>query len=128
MTLARRNGCFTAWIAIFAILLAALAPSVARALAPAQQAAPWSEICSASGVQVAHEVAPLSGSGQHGDAGFKHCPLCLNYVGQFAMPTTPFSGLPLLDRRAESFPASISTTTSRFLLVAAQPRAPPAVS
>ncbi len=128
MRLATRPGRVTAWIAIFAILLAALAPSVARAWLSPQQAMPWTDICSVAGLQSAPDVAPLSGSGQH-DAGlFKHCPFCLSHAGQVALPTAPSKWLPATDARAENVPPSAATPSSRFVRAAAQPRAPPAIS
>ena len=79
----------TAWIAIFAVLLAALAPGLARALAPLQQAQPWTEICSVAGTPAAPGALPASGAEQHHDKIFKHCPFCINQVGHFALPATP---------------------------------------
>ena len=128
MRLAARPGRVTAWIAIFAILLAALAPAVARAWLAPQQAMPWTDICSVAGPQAALDVAPLSGSGQHDAALFKHCPFCLNHDGHVALPASAHDLLPAVDAGAETFPASVTAPTPRLIRVAAQPRAPPAVS
>lgn len=128
MRLATRPGRVTAWIAIFAILLAALAPSVARAWLSPQQTMPWTEICSIGGSQGTPDVAPLSGSGQHDGAVFKHCPFCLNYAGHFALPAPALDFLPAVTASTETFPASVATPAPRFIRVAAQPRAPPANS
>ncbi|MCX7165281.1 MAG: DUF2946 domain-containing protein [Rhodocyclales bacterium] len=125
MKLARCTGRLTAWIAIFAILLAALAPSVARALSPPQKAMPWTDICSVAGTQAAPATDPISGSGQHQNVGFKHCPLCLNYTGHLALPTAPVAPLPVVGASAEDFPASVTTASAHFIRTAAQPRAPP---
>lgn len=128
MRLATRPGRVTAWIAIFAILLAALAPAVARAWLSPQQAMPWTEICSVAGSQGAPDVAPLSGSGQH-DAGlFKHCPFCLNHAGQVALPTPAHELLPPAAACSEGIPSAVATPAPRFIRAAAQPRAPPANS
>lgn len=124
---ATRSGRLAAWIALFAILLATLAPSVARALMPPQHAMPWTDICTVAGSQTAHERAPASGSGQHEGADFKHCPFCLTHADHLALPA----------RAAECFPAAaaaepvslpVATPPSRLIRVAAQPRAPPACS
>jgi hypothetical protein len=128
---ARRNRRLTAWIAIFAILMAALAPGVARALASPQQAMPWSEICTMAGIQQGpRDAAPTGESGQprHPDGmGFKHCPFCLNHAGHFALPATAVDGLPVVGTDARLFPPSVAQHTSRLVRTAAQPRAPPAV-
>jgi len=124
----RRVSQFGAWIAIFAILLAALAPSVARALSSPQQAMPWTDICSVGGPQVVHDAAPASGSGQHEGMGLKHCPFCLTHAGHFALPAATLDVLPTADSCAEVFPPSAATPPPRFIRAAAQPRAPPAIS
>ncbi|MEG1323955.1 MAG: DUF2946 domain-containing protein, partial [Janthinobacterium sp.] len=51
MTLFTRR--FAAWIACFAILLAALAPSISQAVANAKQesGSGWAEICSVAGIR-----------------------------------------------------------------------------
>jgi hypothetical protein len=128
MKLAHRTGRLTAWIAIFAILLAALAPSVARALSPPQTAMPWTDICSVVGTQAAPTTEPMSGSGQHEGMGLKHCPFCLTHAGHFALPATTPDVLPTADSCAEVFPPSAATPPPRFIRAAAQSRAPPANS
>lgn len=125
---ARRPGRLTAWIAIFAILLAALAPGVARALSSSQKAVPWTEICSVAGTKTVPDAAPISGSGQHDGEGFKHCPLCLNHTGDAAMPAEPVDIWPVVGPGAGDFSASVTTSSPRFIRTAAQPRAPPANS
>lgn len=128
MRLAHRHGRFTAWIAIFAILLAALAPSLARAWpAPPSQAMPWTEICTLAGMSGAHELAPSSGSGQH-EAAFPHCPFCLSHGGQLVLPSAPTALLTSIEAGAEFLPASASPPAPRLIGTAAQPRAPPANS
>ena len=128
MKLARASR-LTAWIAMFAILLAALAPSVARALSsPQQQAMPWSDICAVAGTQAVHDAAPLSGSGQDNGAAFGHCPFCLSHAGQFVLPTAALYCLPAADASAGFFTPSAAAPSPRFVRASAQPRAPPAAS
>lgn len=123
-----RANRFGAWIAIFAILLAALAPSLARALAPPQEAMPWTEICSVGGPQVAHDAAPASAPARHDGMGFKHCPFCLNQAGAAALPSTPFSWrAPAVDGGA-CLASAVALPVFRPLRAAAQPRAPPVLS
>lgn len=118
----------TAWIAIFAVLLAALAPGLARALAPLQQAQPWTEICSVAGTPAAPGALPASGAEQHHDKIFKHCPFCINQVGHFALPATP-PGFPLAADPDAEVPDFLTTPPSpRATRVSPPPRAPPAHS
>ena len=123
MKLARRTGRITAWIAIFAVLLAALAPALARASSP--QAMPWNDICTVAGTQSVHDAAPESGSGHHDGAALKHCPFCLSHAGHFALPSAPLGQLPTAESSVASFPPSAPTPSPRFMRAAAQPRAPP---
>ena len=126
MKSARRSRRFTAWIAIFAILLAALAPGIARALSsPRQQAMPWTDICTVVGAKAVRDAALQSDSGQHDGAGFKHCPFCLNHAGHFVLPTVRLTWSPAVEAGAEFFPFSSTPPSPRFIRAAAQPRAPP---
>jgi hypothetical protein len=128
MNPARRPGRLTAWIAIFAILLAALAPSVARALSPPQTGMPWTDICSVVGTQAAPATEPMSGSGQHEGMGLKHCPFCLTHAGQFVLPAATLDFLPTTDSCAEVFLPFAAIPSPRFIRTAARSRAPPAIS
>ena len=127
MNLARSR--VTAWIAMFAILLAALAPTLARALSAAQQQAqPWVEICTVAGMQIAYQGAPLKGPGEHDAAAFKHCPLCLTHAGQYALAGAACVAWPASTAGIGWVPAFFAIPPFRFIRVAAQPRAPPAAS
>ncbi|OHC61696.1 MAG: hypothetical protein A3H93_06030 [Rhodocyclales bacterium RIFCSPLOWO2_02_FULL_63_24] len=126
MNLARNR--VTAWVAMFAILLAALAPTLARALSAQQQAQPWAEICTVAGMQSAYQGAPLQGSGEHDAAAFKHCPFCLTHAGQYALPGAACAAWPASALGIGWVPAFFATPPIRFIRVAAQPRAPPTAS
>lgn len=128
MKFATRFTRLTAWVAIFAVLLAALAPGVARAVSSAQKAMPWNEICTVAATPAVHQVSPESGSGHHDATPFKHCPFCLSHAGHFALPAAAIDPLPPTDVGAEFFPPSATPPAPRLMRTAAQPRAPPAVS
>ena len=128
MTLSRRPARLTAWIAIFAVLLAALAPGLARALSSPQQAMPWSEICSVGGPRVAPDALPDSGAGQHDGKVFKHCPFCLNYAGHFVLPATPLDFSPAIDHDTALPCALVATSSPRLAWASPPSRAPPAIS
>lgn len=116
----------TAWIATFAILLAALAPTLAQALAASSaRAAPWEEICTASGMQ----SQPASQGQPDGDGqsshGIKHCPWCAGHGSSFALPTGQYT-LPIARDATESPFASAPASPARYRhRGASQPRAPP---
>lgn len=82
----RRLQRFASWIATFAIMLAALAPTVSQALVASGLAGSgWIEVCTAQGtrwVVVGEEVSP--------DAPVKHyegvCAYCFTHAGSFGLP------------------------------------------
>lgn len=128
MTLSRRPARLTAWIAIFAVLLAALAPGLARALSSPQKAMPWSEICSVGGPRTAPDALPDSGAGQHDGKVFKHCPFCLNHAGHFALPATPLDFSLAIDLDTALPCALVATSSPRLPWASPPSRAPPANS
>lgn len=132
MTLTRRPARLTAWIAIFAVLLGALAPGLARALSSSPKALPWSELCTVAGIQQgSRDAAPAGESGQprHPESmGFTHCPFCLNHVGHFALPASAVDCPRAADNGVRFFQPPSAQLTPRIIRVAAQPRAPPANS
>lgn len=116
-------------VAIFAILLAALAPSLARALAPPAQAAmPWEEICTVGGPQAPRDAAPESGSGHRELTAQKHCIFCVGHAGAAALPSTLLVWHPLLAAEIARFTFVALVSSPRFIRGATQPRAPPALS
>lgn len=116
----------TAWIATFAILLAALAPTLAQALAASSAgAAPWEEICTAAGVQsqpAAQGQPDGDGQSSHGT---KHCPWCAGHASPFALPAGQYA-LPIASDTTESPFAFVPASPARYRhRGASQPRAPP---
>ncbi|MCF8199574.1 MAG: DUF2946 family protein [Sulfuritalea sp.] len=133
MKLARRANCFTAWIAILAVLLAALAPTMARALSPLPQSAmPWSEICTLSGTQTMAEPGSdsVSGSGSGSGQGMlaPHCPFCLTHYTPLLLPSSACDIPPAAGKHTEFFLPAVISPPPRFTGIAAEPRAPPAAS
>jgi hypothetical protein len=86
-----------AWIAIVAMALAALAPTVSRALArPAGGSAGWIEVCTAAGMQAlalaAPDAAASDGPAERAPApglSLDHCPLCLLGADRLGPPPGP---------------------------------------
>lgn len=130
MTLFTRR--FAAWIACFAILLAALAPSISQAVANAKQesGSGWAEICSVAGirfVQVDNDGAAAEKSGGKAMQ-MEHCAFCSTHAGSVGLPpASPV--LPLLVASGTAiFPALYYQSPSPlFIWSTAQSRAPPAL-
>ena len=127
MTLFTRR--FAAWIACFAILLAALAPSISQAVANAKQesGSGWAEICSVAGirfVQVDDGVADEKSGAKAMQ--MEHCAFCSTHAGSVGLPpTSPMLPLPVASGTA-IFPALYYQSPSPlFIWSTAQSRAPP---
>ncbi|WP_230492367.1 MULTISPECIES: DUF2946 domain-containing protein [unclassified Janthinobacterium] len=127
MTLFTRR--FAAWIACFAILLAALAPSISQAVANAKQesGSGWAEICSVAGIR----FVQLDAAGDDGKSAGKamqmeHCAFCSTHAGSVGLPpTSPVLPLPVASGTA-IFPALYYQSPSPlFIWSTAQSRAPP---
>ncbi|NJD35619.1 MAG: DUF2946 domain-containing protein [Betaproteobacteria bacterium] len=120
---------FTAWIAILAVLLAALAPGISQAFASSQaQATPWIEICTSAGTQLRLDPAPTGGSGEHEGKLSAHCPFCLNHAGHFGLPATPLEFSLPLDAGAALPRCSFASSGPLHACTSPPSRAPPVFS
>jgi hypothetical protein len=112
------------WLAIFAMLGLALAPTVSHALAASGPGNPWAEICSVAGGKVV--VADAAGSQADAGTHLGHCPLCGQLGSAPALPVAESSSTLAVDG-ADFLPALFARSPSPlFAWAAAQPRAPPA--
>ena len=132
MTLFTRR--FAAWIACFAILLAALAPSISQAVASAKQesGSGWAEICSVAGVRFVQLVQAGDGAADEksGDKvmQMEHCAFCSTHAGSVGLPpTSPV--LPLLVASGTAIFPSLyyQSPAPLFIWSTAQSRAPPSL-
>ncbi|MGK5073895.1 DUF2946 domain-containing protein [Janthinobacterium sp. ZB1P44] len=128
MTLFTRR--FAAWIACFAILLAALAPSISQAVANAKQesGSGWAEICSVAGIRFVQVDDDGAADGKSGGKAMQmeHCAFCSTHAGSVGLPpASPV--LPLLVASGTAiFPALYYRSPAPlFIWSAAQSRAPP---
>jgi hypothetical protein len=124
MGMTRITRRFIAWIACFAMLFGALAPSISQAMS-VSRGDTWAEICSAAGIKYVKADAgtPVTKKLMH----VEHCPFCATQAGSFALlpasASVSFAALeapnthPILFYRSPR-PLSIWST--------AQSRAPPA--
>lgn len=130
MTLFTRR--LAAWIACFAILLAALAPSISQVIANAKQqsGSGWAEICSVAGirfVQVVEDGTTEDGKSAGKAMQMEHCAFCSTHAGSVGLPpTSPVLPLPVASGTA-IFPALYyQSPAPLFIWSTAQSRAPPA--
>jgi hypothetical protein len=114
------------WVAILAILMAALAPSISHAIGLTMPPS-WAEICSTAGkrlVPVDGDFTPKShppGAMNH----LEHCPYCSLHLDAVALPpVAPQVALPLV--LAHQVPeAFLHADRTLSVWASAQARAPP---
>lgn len=123
---ARRR--LTAWIAVLAVLLMSLAPTVSHALGRASVEG-WVEVCSAEGSRwVLAEPAGAGGAPGAVAHLLDHCPCCSSHAPTLGLPFAPGStalGPDLSDEVPQAFLAAARTL---FAWVGARSRAPPLLS
>lgn len=121
----------TAWIACFAILLAALAPSISHAVSAAQgSGAGWLEVCTTAGaklVQVADAQNPSSLPAEKG-MHFEHCPFCSTHAGSVYLPPNADFILPVVSDAPLLPSLYYQSPRPLFIWATAQSRAPPSIS
>ena len=120
---------FAAWIACFAILLAALSPSIYQAVANAKQesGSGWAEICSVAGIRFVQVDDDGAADGKSGGKAMQmeHCAFCSTHAGSVGLPPSPMLPLPVASGTA-IFPALYYQSPSPlFIWSTAQSRAPP---
>jgi hypothetical protein len=127
MSLTRTTHRFAAWLAMLAMLLGALAPTVAQAVVASQGGPGWVQVCSASGM-VWVQADAIDGDGiasaseSMADAS-RHCPWC-NLHGAVGLPPAP-AQQPALALRAELPAAPFRSALPAPPWPTAQSRAPP---
>ncbi|MEQ1684931.1 MAG: DUF2946 domain-containing protein [Burkholderiaceae bacterium] len=124
----RASRVLTSWIAVLAILMAALAPSLSHALG-AKNGASLIEVCTSLGAKWVQpdgsstEQTPASGNVHP----FEHCPCCSLHADAIATPAAPVV-LPLMTPPALLPAAFLAAPRTLYAWVTAQPRAPPQIS
>ena len=129
MHLRRSSRLFTSWLAVLAILMVTLAPSISQALG-GKYGASWVEVCSTVGskwVQAdggATEPAPASSDAHL----LEHCPYCSLHANAIALPPAArgLTGAPALSHAVPT--AFLAAPRTLHAWVSAQPRAPPSFS
>ena len=127
MVLARRHPHLTAWIALVAMLAFALVPTLSRALALAEGASAWTEVCTPQGMKVVSTIdgttAPL-----HTAVHLDHCAFCgLAADGAVALPS--LASVQQGPQQGADVPRLfLHALTTAHAWRSAQPRAPPFAS
>jgi Protein of unknown function (DUF2946) len=112
------------WIAVTAMLLACLAPSLSHALGSAA-AAPWGDICTGQGSKWAAERTDGSSSEPTVGHTFEHCVLCAMPAPVLGLPPAAVQ-LPRLVKGLVEFPGALPAAPRTFQAWAsARPRGPP---
>src|SRR4051794_3763666 len=126
MSFLRGPRTLTRWIALVAILLVTLAPSVTGWLS-ASRTQLWGQVCSAASPG---QAKATSGSGESPAAphAFEHCPYCALHAGLAPAPGPRHAGARMaLVFRAR--PAAFAhAPRGNAAWASAQPRAPPSVA
>ena len=129
MTLFTRR--FAAWIACFAILLAALAPSISQAVANAKQesGSGWAEICSVAGIRFVQVLQADGGAADEKSGGkamqMEHCAFCSTHAGSVGLPPSPVLPLPVITGTAILPSLYYQSPFPLYIWSTAQSRAPP---
>lgn len=121
-----------ACLAGFAILFAALAPSVSHTLASAHDTdgpTVWTEICTALGIELVEvdgDGKPQSLADKH-NPHFEHCPFCQSHAST-GLPPSGSAGLAIAEGMQRAPRLFYHSPHPLFAWRGAQPRAPPALS
>ncbi|RZI42577.1 DUF2946 domain-containing protein [Herbaspirillum sp. HC18] len=120
----------TAWIASFAILLAAFAPLISHAMSNAANAGKgWVQVCSHAGTKMVKVDSKLDPTAP-AEKGVKanHCPFCITHADSFGFPPTAGFALPAPDAEQSLPILYYQSPRPLFIWTAAHSRAPPVVS
>jgi hypothetical protein len=126
MSFLRGRRTFSSWIALVAILVVTLAPSVTGMLS-ASSGQLWDQVCSAT----SPAAAKASTSGEPSPAAphaFEHCPYCALHA-DLAPPPDPRQAGPGVAFAFRAQPAAfIHAPRANATWASAQPRAPPSAA
>ena len=125
----RLHRALTAWVAILAVLLAALVPTISHAWAARSDAA-LLQVCTSGGAtwQPTEGAVRDPGPAPTGAHLFEHCRYCSLHANDLAIPAAPLAALPapLLPHLLPA--AFLAAPRTLFAWRPAQARAPPQVT
>ncbi|MEI2678917.1 MAG: DUF2946 domain-containing protein [Burkholderiaceae bacterium] len=123
--LTRRFAC---WMAVLAVLMAALAPAISHALGTTG-ATSWTEVCTAQGSRWVQEDGARGGDPAPGaQHAFEHCPYCSFHSHEVGIPPAPLRALPASEPAPAVPQAFLAAPRTLHAWLSAQPRAPPLFS
>jgi hypothetical protein len=129
MSFLRLRRRFAAWLALVAVLLGALAPTIAQARMGGGDRADWLEICTTTGMvwvqadsgEVARQI-----DGPPADSGTSpHCPWCTLHGGASGLPPVQAAVVLPAAPLAEQPPAFYRAPLTDTVWATARSRAPP---
>jgi len=123
----RHHRRLASWIALLALVLGALAPTVSRAMAwAASDTLPFGVVCSADpGAWAPSTGTAEQGAGLHHSSVFEHCPFCSIHAPDLALPPMAAVTLPLQGLAAAEPDLFLRAPRTLHAWASAQPRAPP---
>lgn len=129
MFLTRLHRRITTWVALLALVLGALAPTVTQAVVSGGDRADWLQVCSVSGmVWVQADTGQVSDPPPDGNAPMsdvsQHCPWCTLHGGAAGLPVVALS-FDLPQRLTDLPPAFYRAPLTATVWAPAQSRAPP---
>lgn len=129
MLFSRVHRRFTTWLALLAMVLGALAPTVAQAMVASPDRAPWVEVCSVSGMVWVKIDTEDTASAPHDDQApmrdaAQHCAWCSLHGGAAGLPPVMAMAEPA-PRQTDLPPAFYRAVTRSGTWAPPQARAPP---
>ncbi|WP_137938093.1 DUF2946 domain-containing protein [Chitinivorax sp. B] len=118
---------FISWLAILAVLMGALVPTISYAMKTPSAESGWVEVCTANGMKWINTAGALvdSPSSLPSDHHIKHCPYCNLHTDQADLPPAASLSLPVMPFTSLVPDRFLSAHTTLHAWVAVQPRAPP---
>ena len=125
MSFARIHRRFTAWLAMLALVMSALAPTVSQAVVMSSERGDWLEVCTTTGVMWVKADSAATDDGTMPMAGHEQgCDICTHTVTG-APPVLLGIDTAVIDPSSAQPQALISSAHPAVLWAPAQSRAPP---
>jgi hypothetical protein len=116
---------FTTWLAMLALVMSALAPTVSQALVLSSERADWLEVCTTTGVMWVKADSAAAGDSSVPMAGHEQgCDICTHTISG-APPVLTVIATPAIAQRSAQPQALASSAHTAVLWAPAQSRAPP---
>jgi hypothetical protein len=118
---------FTTWLALLALVVGTLAPSLVQAVAASVGKPGWVQVCSASGMFWVKAEADPAGTGESRVETSAACPWCSLHGGAAGLPPTPSLAV-AMSEQGRPVLAQLHTDLRSRVWTPAQARAPPSVA